>query len=231
MTPVGGYAAAMMGEMTSSDTPRPHLPGASTRPKAVKPSVAWVYVGAVVALLGIVVGVGMVAVGFLADGGPDELGRTDFPGQVEFTSEKRPGLMGIYLERSTLSGDPALPGYLDPIVSRGDGEVQVDSDPDLPRHSGVSSELVPIGSFSVVGGDYTVTVDPDSTTERADVAVVVADPNPEGSGSDLMLWGGIGGLVAVVAGAGLSIGASRARQRGRMRALAASRGADGESSS
>jgi len=212
--------------MTSSVTPRPNLPGASTRPQAVRPSIAWVYLGAVVALLGIVVGVGAVAMGFLADGGPAELGRADFPGQVEFSSPERAGPIGIYLERSTLSGDPALPGYLDPIVSRGDGEVQVDTEASLDRHAGVSTELVPIGSFNVVGGDYTVTVDPDGSSVRANVAVVVADPNPESSGSDLMLWGGLGGALAVVVGATLAIGAGRRRDRARVRALVESRTPD-----
>ena len=102
----------------------------------------------------------------------------------------------------------------------------MDTEASLDRHAGVSTELVPIGSFNVVGGDYTVTVDPDGSSGRANVAVVVADPNPESSGSDLMLWGGLGGALAVVVGATLAIGAGRRRDRARVRALVESRTPD-----
>lgn len=213
----------MMETMIPSAQPRPQMPGASTRPQAVKPSVAWVYGGAGLALAGIIIGVTLVVVGFLSDGGPETLGRSDFPGQVEFSSPVRSGRLGIYLERSTMSGDPALPGYLDPIVIRGDGEVEVDPKPNLPRHAGMSTELIPIGSFQVVGGDYTVTVDPDGTLTGSNVSVVVADPNSDSRGIDLMLWGGIGGAVAALLGSGVVVGVGRARDRARVRALVQSR--------
>lgn len=79
---------------------------------------------------------------------PRDVGASDFPGQGGVSSAgPSSGRLGIYLERSTMSGDPALPGYLDPIVIRGDGEVEVDPKPNLPRHAGMSTELIPIGSF------------------------------------------------------------------------------------
>lgn len=220
----------MMGAMTSSATSRPRLPGASTRPQSVKPSVVWVFMGATVAVIGLILGLSLVVVGFLSDGGPDELGRADFPGQVEFKSPAREAPLGIYLERSTLSGDPGLPGYLRPIVTRGDGEVPVDTERDIARHAGMSSEMIPIGSFVAVGGDYTVTVDPDGSSDDADVAIVVADPDAASTGTGLMTWGaGIGGAL-FVAGLVLSLSVRRARDRARVRALVEGRAGAGETS-
>ena len=92
-----------MAPMTSPDELTPTVPAASTRPSEVRPSQAWVVFGAVLALVGIVGGVALVTVGFLADRGPQELGRAEFPGQVQFSSEDRVGRVGVYLERSTLS--------------------------------------------------------------------------------------------------------------------------------
>ena len=209
----------MMGAMTSSATSRPHLPGASTRPQSVKPSVLWAYVGAAMAVIGVILAVSLVAVGFLSDGGPEEVGRADFPGQVAFTSPQRDKPLAIYLERSTLSGDPGVPGYLTPIVTRGDGEVPVDTDAKVERHAGVSTEMVPIGSFVAVGGDYTVTVDPDGSSDNADAAIVVADPDVASTGTGLMIWGVAVGAGLFVVGLGITIGVGRARDRARVRAL------------
>lgn len=217
----------MMGTMTSSATSRPHLPGASTRPQSVKPSALWVYVGATMAVIGIILGVSLVVLGFLSDGGPEELGRTDFPGQVEFTSSARGKPLAIYLERSTLSGDPGVPGHLPPIVTRGDGEVPVDTDTKVERHAGVSSEMIPVGSFVAVGGDYTVTVDPDGSSEGAGVAIVVADPEVSSTGSALMIWGAAVGSALALIGLVIAFAVGRARDRARVRALVEGRAGAG----
>lgn len=209
----------MMGSMTSSATSRPHLPGASTRPQAVKPSVLWAYIGSAMAVVGVLLGVSLVVLGFLSDGGPDEVGRAAFPGQVAFESPARNEPLAIYLERSTLSGDPGLPGYLTPIVTRGDGEVPVDTDTKIGRHAGVSTEMIPIGSFVAVGGEYTVTVDPDGSSDSADVSIVVADPERASTGSAMMIWGAAVGGALFVVGLGVAIGVGRARDRARVRAL------------
>lgn len=50
----------MMGAMTSSATSRPHLPGASTRPQSVRPSVIWAYLGAAMAVVGVILAVSLV---------------------------------------------------------------------------------------------------------------------------------------------------------------------------
>ena len=209
----------MMGAMTSSATSRPRLPGASTRPQSVKPSVLWAYLGAAMAVIGVLLAVGLVAVGFLSDGGPEEVGRADFPGQVAFKSPSRDKPLAIYLERSTLSGDPGVPGYLTPIVTRGDGEVPVDTDAKIDRHAGVSTEMIPIGSFVAVGGDYTVTVDPDGTSNGVDAAIVVADPDVASTGTAPMVWGAAVGGGLFVVGLGIAIGVGRARDRARVRGL------------
>ncbi|MBK6968564.1 MAG: hypothetical protein IPH29_05460 [Candidatus Microthrix sp.] len=205
--------------MTSSATSRPHLPGASTRPQSVRPSVIWAYLGAAMAVVGVILAVSLVAIGFLSDGGPEEVGRADFPGQVSFTSPSRDKPFAIYLERSTLSGDPGVPGYLTPIVTRGDGEVPVDTDAKIDRHAGVSTEMIPIGSFVAVGGDYTVTVDPDGSSAGDDVAIVVADPDVASTGTALMIWGAAVGAGLFVVGMGVAVGVGRARDRARVRAL------------
>jgi hypothetical protein len=175
--------------------------------------------GAVLALVGIVGGVALVTVGFLADRGPQELGRAEFPGQVQFSSEDRVGRVGVYLERSTLSDVVGMPDYLPPVVTRDAGEVQVNATPDLERHAGVSSELLPIASFEVVTGNYTVSVDPDGTLDDRQFQIVVADPDSPATGTGLMVGGAVGGLVLVLAGAGVAIGVSRARDRARVRVL------------
>lgn len=209
--------------MTSPATPRPDLPGASTRPQTVKPSVLWAYAGAVLAVLGIVIGVGLVVMGFLSGDGPEEQGRAEFPGQVQFESPARDEPLVIYLERSTLSGDPGLPGYLAPIVTRGDGEVPVDSEAKVERHAGMSTEMIPIGLFEAVGGEYTVTVDPDGSTDGTDVAIVVADPNVDPTGDRLMIWGGVVGAAMLLVGAVMVVTVGRARDRARVRGLVESR--------
>ncbi len=209
----------MMGVMTSSATSRPHLPGASTRPQSVKPSVLWAYMGVAMAVIGVVLAVSLIVVGFLSDGGPEEVGRADFPGQVTFKSPSKDKPLAIYLERSTLSGDPGVPGYLTPIVTRDDGEVPVDTDAKIDRHAGVSTEMIPIGSFVAVGGDYTVTVDPDGTSDDTGAAIVVADPDVASNGTAHMIWGAAVGGGLFVVGLGTAIVVGRARDRARVRGL------------
>lgn len=68
-----------------------------------------------------------------------------------------------------------------------------------------------------------MTVDPDGTLTGSNVSVVVADPNSDSRGIDLMLWGGIGGAVAALLGSGVVVGVGRARDRARVRALVQSR--------
>ena len=104
-------------------------------------------------------------------------------------------------------------------VSLVDGEVPVDTDAKIDRHAGVSTEMIPIGSFVAVGGDYTVTVDPDGSSAGDDVAIVVADPDVASTGTALMIWGAAVGAGLFVVGMGVAVGVGRARDRARVRAL------------